>query len=38
MVGFIDTSLAYQTIGMVRSNINQLINTTKELDKSLVDI
>ena len=35
---FIDTSLAYQAIGRVRSSIRQVISTTQELDKKLVDL
>ena len=38
ITGFIDTSLAYQAIGRIRSSINQLIQTTVQLDAALVDI
>lgn len=38
ITGFIDTSLAYQAIGKIRSSINQLIQTTVQLDAALVDI
>lgn len=38
ITGFIDTSLAYQAIGRIRSAIHQLIQTTVQLDAALVDI
>lgn len=38
MIGFIDTSLAYQAIGKIRQAINMLIQTAVQLDAAMVNI